>query len=123
MKGFATELIHAGEAGIGTAVPLTTPIYETSTFVFENAAEVLAYNEGRSSKYLYSRYANPTIVSVERKLAALEQAQSALLHLSFLPVGFPEKPLQLLRTRRFRSYRGLRIGQPCQGLVAFRRDQ
>ncbi len=79
LKGFATELIHAGETDIGTAVPLTTPIYETSTFVFENAEEVLAYNEGRSSKYLYSRYANPTIVSVERKLAALEQAQSALL--------------------------------------------
>jgi len=79
MKGFATELIHAGESGIGTAVPLTTPIYETSTFVFDTAAEVLAYNEGRSSKYLYSRYANPTIVSVEQKLAALEHAESALL--------------------------------------------
>ena len=79
LKGFATELIHAGETDIGTAVPLTTPIYETSTFIFESAEEVLAYNEGRSSKYLYSRYANPTIVSVERKLAALEQAQSALL--------------------------------------------
>ena len=79
MKGFATELIHAGETAIGSAVPLTTPIYETSTFVFESAAEVLAYNEGRSSKYLYSRYANPTIVSVEQKLAALDRAESALL--------------------------------------------
>ncbi len=79
MKGRATELIHAGEAGLGDAVPLTTPIYETSTFVFENAKEVVAYNEGRSSKYLYSRYANPTIVSVERKLAALESAEEALL--------------------------------------------
>ena len=78
-KGFATELIHAGEAGIGVAVPLTTPIYETSTFVFENAEEVVAYNEGRSSKYLYSRYSNPTVASVERKLAALDRAESALL--------------------------------------------
>ena len=33
----ATKLIHAGERGIGTAVPLTTPIYETSTFVFDTA--------------------------------------------------------------------------------------
>ena len=79
MKGPATQLIHAGETGIGEAVPLTTPIYETSTFVFENAKEVVAYNEGRSSKYLYSRYANPTIVSVERKLAALDRAEEALL--------------------------------------------
>ncbi len=78
-KGSSTELIHAGESDIGDAVPLTTPIYETSTFVFENAAEVAAYNQGKSTKYLYSRYANPTIVSVERKLAALERAESALL--------------------------------------------
>src|SRR5947199_10302120 len=79
MKGFATKLIHAGEAAAGDAVPLTTPIYETSTFVFESAQEVLDYNEGRSAKYLYSRYANPTIVSVEQKLAALEAAESVLV--------------------------------------------
>jgi cystathionine beta-lyase/cystathionine gamma-synthase len=78
-RGAATELIHAGESDIGTPVPLTTPIYETTTFVFENTEEVVAYNEGRSSKYLYSRYTNPTIVSAERKLAALDRAENALL--------------------------------------------
>ena len=79
MKGPATELIHAGEMDRGDAVPLTTPIYETTTFVFENAEEVVAYNEGRSSKYLYSRYTNPTVVAAERKLSALDRAESALL--------------------------------------------
>jgi len=79
MKGPATELIHAGETDRGVAVPLTTPIYETTTFVFDSADEVLAYNEGRSSKYLYSRYTNPTVVSAERKLAALDRAELALL--------------------------------------------
>ncbi len=64
---------------VGVAAPLTTPIYETSTFVFENADEVVAYNEGRSPKYLYSRYSNPTIASVEQKLAALDRAEAALL--------------------------------------------
>jgi len=78
MRGRATELIHAGEGDRGVAVPLTTPIYETTTFVFDSADEVVAFNEGRSAKYLYSRYSNPTVVSVERKLAALEQAESAL---------------------------------------------
>lgn len=79
MKGPATELIHAGRIDTSAAVPLTPPIYETTTFVFESAEEVVAYNEGRSSKFLYSRYANPTIVSVERQLAALDHAESALL--------------------------------------------
>ena len=78
MRGAATELIHAGESECGVAVPLTTPIYETTTFVFENAREVVAYNEGRSQKYLYSRYTNPTVVAVERKLAALDRAEAAL---------------------------------------------
>src|SRR6266481_4135316 len=79
MKGPDTELIHAGEVDRGTAVPLTTPIYETTTFVFDSAQEVVDYNEGRSQKYLYSRYANPTVISAERKLAALDRAESALL--------------------------------------------
>jgi cystathionine beta-lyase/cystathionine gamma-synthase len=79
MKGPATELIHAGEADRGDAVPLTTPIYETTTFVFDSAEEVVAYNEGRSNKFLYSRYTNPTVVSVERKIAALDRAEAALL--------------------------------------------
>ncbi len=75
----ATKLIHAGERTIVAAAPLTTPIYETSTFVFDTAQEVVAYNEGRSSKYLYSRYGNPTNVSVEQKLGALDDAEAALL--------------------------------------------
>jgi len=79
VKGAATELIHAGEVQRGDAVPLTTPIYETTTFVFENAAEVVAYNEGRSGKFLYSRYTNPTVVSVETKLAVLDRTEAALL--------------------------------------------
>jgi cystathionine beta-lyase/cystathionine gamma-synthase len=78
MKGPATELIHAGETERGVAVPLTTPIYETTTFIFDNAQEVLAYNEGRSNKYLYSRYTNPTVVSVEQKLAVIDRAEAAL---------------------------------------------
>src|SRR3954463_5685072 len=75
----ATELIHHSDGASREASPLTTPIYETTTFLFEDAAEVVAYNEGRSSKYLYSRYANPTVAPVEQKIAALEGTDSALV--------------------------------------------
>ena len=61
------------------AEPLTTPIFETTTFLFENAAEVRAYNEGRSNKFLYSRYGNPTVMAVEETIAALEGAEAAML--------------------------------------------
>ena len=79
MKGPATELIHAGETDTSAPTPLTTPIYETTTFVFDNAQEVVAYNEGRSNKHLYSRYTNPTVVAAEKKLAALDRTEAALL--------------------------------------------
>ena len=61
------------------ATPLTTPIYATSTFVFANAAELEFYQEGRSGKYIYSRYSNPTVQAVEEKLAVLEGADAALV--------------------------------------------
>src|SRR5438874_13301507 len=78
-KSPATELIHAGEIDRTAPAPLTTPIDETTTFVFETAEEVVAYNEGRSTKHLYSRYTNPTVIAAERKLAALDRAEAALL--------------------------------------------
>jgi cystathionine beta-lyase/cystathionine gamma-synthase len=75
----ATDLIHHGDGVSHEAEPLTTPIYETTTFLFRNAEEVRAYNEGKSAKYLYSRYANPTVAPVEQKIAALEAAEAALV--------------------------------------------
>jgi cystathionine beta-lyase/cystathionine gamma-synthase len=75
----ATELMHHRDGAGHEAEPLTTPIYETTTFVFKNAEEVRAYNEGKSSKYLYSRYANPTVTPVEQTIAALEGAEAALV--------------------------------------------
>jgi len=76
----ATKLIHAGEGVDTGATPsLTTPIYETSTFVFDSAADVEKYQEGKLNGYLYSRYENPTVVSVEQKLAAVDGADVSLL--------------------------------------------
>jgi cystathionine beta-lyase/cystathionine gamma-synthase len=76
----ATKLIHAGESVDTGATPsLTTPIYETSTFVFDSVADVEKYQEGKLNGYLYSRYENPTVVAVEQKLAAVDGADVAVL--------------------------------------------
>jgi cystathionine beta-lyase/cystathionine gamma-synthase len=74
-----TEVLHRGEGAREGATPLTTPIYASSTFVFANAAELEFYQEGRSQKYIYSRYSNPTVQAVEEKLAILEGAEAALV--------------------------------------------
>jgi cystathionine beta-lyase/cystathionine gamma-synthase len=74
-----TEVLHIGEGAREGATPLTTPIYATSTFVFENAAAMERYQQGGSDTYIYSRYANPTIEAAERKLAVLEGAEAAMV--------------------------------------------
>src|SRR6478672_11379583 len=75
----ATAMVHGSQGSNRDAEPLTTPIYETTTFIFDSAADVKAYNEGRSKKFLYSRYGNPTVLAVEQTIAALEGADTALL--------------------------------------------
>ena len=74
-----TEVLHRGEGARAGATPLTTPIYATSTFVFDTAADLERYQEGGSDKFIYSRYSNPTVLAVEEKLAILEGAQAALV--------------------------------------------
>src|SRR5262245_19363810 len=75
----ATEVIHRGEGAPPGATPLTTPIYATSTFLFANAAELEAYQQGKGHKYIYTRYENPTVQMVEEKLAVLEGGERAIV--------------------------------------------
>jgi cystathionine beta-lyase/cystathionine gamma-synthase len=75
----STKAIRPSAEATRDTGALTTPIYETTTFVFENAAAVRAHAEGTSDKYLYSRYSNPTVAAVERTLAGLEAAEAALV--------------------------------------------
>lgn len=79
MKHRDTEAVHRAEGADPLATPLVTPIYQTSTFLFANTAELEAYQAGTLAKDIYSRYGNPTITATEQKIAALERAEAALL--------------------------------------------
>jgi cystathionine beta-lyase/cystathionine gamma-synthase len=81
-RGLSTELIHRGEDVTRHGDAVNVPVFGSTTFLFESADEVRRYQEGKTDKYLYSRYANPTIVVVEEKLAALDRAESARLFAS-----------------------------------------
>jgi methionine-gamma-lyase len=76
---FSTLAIHAGEDEGSPLGAVTVPIYQTSTFAFKNTAEVIEFQKGDPSKYLYTRYGNPTQTVVEKKMAALEGGEAALL--------------------------------------------
>ncbi|MHC1708128.1 MAG: PLP-dependent aspartate aminotransferase family protein [Bacteroidales bacterium] len=69
--GINTKLIHEGSVKdqFGSA---TTPIYQTSTFIFESADEGARCFSGESNGYIYTRIGNPTIDALERQLAILE---------------------------------------------------
>jgi len=72
-----TDAIHCGEnRWVGT---VTTPIAYSSTFVFKDMDEVVAYGTNKITHYEYGRYGNPTREAAERKLAALEGAERCIL--------------------------------------------
>jgi cystathionine gamma-synthase len=63
---FETRAIHAGQEPDSATGAITTPIYQTSTFVQEAVGE----NKG----YDYARVANPTRTALQEALASLENA-------------------------------------------------
>ncbi len=74
----STQLVHAGErraAPLG--VPAATPIYATSTFVYERMEDVDRVVEGETSGFVYSRYGNPTVAALEDAMAQIEKGKLA----------------------------------------------
>ena len=76
-KGFSTKTIHEGfkENEFGT---LASPIYQTSTFVFDSAEQGGNRFALKEDGYIYSRLGNPTTAVIEEKLASLEGAEAAV---------------------------------------------
>ncbi|MBN2174157.1 MAG: aminotransferase class I/II-fold pyridoxal phosphate-dependent enzyme [Bacteroidales bacterium] len=70
-KGFNSKLVHGGgfKDPLGSAV---TPIYQTSTFSFENANHGAQCFSGESDGFIYTRLGNPTINDLEKTVAELE---------------------------------------------------
>ncbi|MGR9106972.1 MAG: O-succinylhomoserine sulfhydrylase [Gammaproteobacteria bacterium] len=54
------------------------PIFATSSYVFNNAAEAAARFSGQSPGNIYSRFTNPTVQSFEKRLAAMEGGERCL---------------------------------------------
>jgi len=75
--GFDTKLIHAGayKDVFGSA---TVPIYQTSTFAFDNAQTGADRFAGTADGYIYTRLGNPTINALEQCMAQLENGVGAV---------------------------------------------
>ncbi|HXV37555.1 MAG TPA: aminotransferase class I/II-fold pyridoxal phosphate-dependent enzyme, partial [Myxococcota bacterium] len=80
--GDSTRSVHGGERDHQQSDAVATPIFQTSTFWFEDSATLRALQEGRLARDEYGRYGNPTWRAVERKLCELDGAEAAVLFAS-----------------------------------------
>jgi len=76
--GFGTRAIHAGNVKDAQYGALTTPIYQTSTFVFDSCEQGGRRFAGEETGYIYTRLGNPTVSVLESKVAALEGAEACV---------------------------------------------
>ncbi|MBV8638837.1 MAG: aminotransferase class I/II-fold pyridoxal phosphate-dependent enzyme [Candidatus Eremiobacteraeota bacterium] len=79
--GIETELIHADRdaAGYGDVTP---PIYQTSTFSFDDAQSMARAAHAPGFERFYTRHGNPNHGQVERVLAAIEGGEAAMVSAS-----------------------------------------
>ncbi len=75
---FATVTVHGGEEGQFMHNPASTPIYQTSTFLFNDTKEAGDAADNDKEGFLYTRVSNPTVKALEDKMALLECGESAV---------------------------------------------
>ena len=76
--GFGTKAIHAGNVKDAQYGALTTPIFQTSTFVFDSCEQGGRRFAGEEAGYIYTRLGNPTTSVLEAKVAALEGGEACV---------------------------------------------
>jgi methionine-gamma-lyase len=72
-----TNTIHAGKLKDKQFGALSTPIYQTSTYVFDNVQQGAARFMGEEEGFIYGRLGNPTVRELEMRMAALEKTEDA----------------------------------------------
>jgi O-acetylhomoserine (thiol)-lyase len=80
MDGISSKLIH-GEINSkkkDTFRSLKTPIYDTASYDFENAAEMEQTFRGNTDAYIYSRITNPTVSELQDRMKLFSGAENAL---------------------------------------------
>ena len=70
--GFNTLAVHAGTAPDPTTGARSFPIFQTSSYVFDDADHAASLFNLQAPGFIYSRLTNPTVSALEEKLATLE---------------------------------------------------
>jgi cystathionine gamma-synthase len=87
-QGSSTRAVHGGVKRHKAHHALNTPIVQTATYTFRSTQDLINYMESKTwgdgveDREEYGRYGNPTVAAVERKLAALDGGEDAVLFAS-----------------------------------------
>src|SRR5262245_61612478 len=76
--GFATLAVHAGATPDPATGARATPIYQTTSFVFNDAEHAASLFGLQAFGNIYTRIGNPTQAVLEQRVAALEGGTAAL---------------------------------------------
>jgi len=76
--GFETRAIHAGARPDAATGARSTPIYQTTSYVFDDADHAASLFNLQSFGYIYSRITNPTVAVLEERVASLEGGRAAI---------------------------------------------
>jgi O-acetylhomoserine (thiol)-lyase len=82
--GFATRAIHAGQRPDPTTGARAMPIYQTTSYVFEDVDSAAAYFNLQEYGNTYARIMNPTVAAFEERVASLEGGVGAVAFASGL---------------------------------------
>src|SRR5438309_8868297 len=78
IMGFNTRSLHAGYSPDATTKARAVPIYQTTSFVFENSDHAAALFGLQQFGNIYTRIMNPTTAVFEERMASLEGGVAAL---------------------------------------------
>ena len=76
--GFETIAVHAGARPDPVTNARGTPIYQTTSYVFDDADHAASLFNLQTFGYIYSRLTNPTVAVLEERIAALENGRGAV---------------------------------------------
>lgn len=76
--GIETLAVHAGASPDPTTGARSTPIYQTTSYVFEDVDQAASLFNLQTYGYIYSRLGNPTVSVLEERVAALEGGRGAI---------------------------------------------
>ncbi len=76
--GFETRAVHAGAAPDPTTGARSTPIYQTTAFVFDDVDHAASLFNLHNFGYIYSRLTNPTVSVLEERVATLEGGRAGV---------------------------------------------